>query len=249
MYPNVHFCCVWLCFLVLSVNMYKGNNTSASVLTGSQRNCATQLYKCGSGECVDTSLVCNRITNCADGSDEGEGCVQRNCSSQSAPQCDHHCVSTPNGPVSVQNRCGRCFVPNLSSICINALTSKLLLAGILELSLVYETVIFDQPVAARNVTFVLFPNPSKCNLPPLFLQRCYCATGFQLRTSAMLCMDIDECNAVPHVVCKHGCRNTHGSYVCHCFPGFYMEPDNKSCKTKGAVCLDAVSALRKGCVP
>ncbi|XP_056289033.1 low-density lipoprotein receptor-related protein 1B-like [Pseudoliparis swirei] len=126
----------------------------------SQRNCATQLYKCGSGECVDTSLVCNRITNCADGSDEGEGCVQRNCSSQSAPQCDHHCVSTPNGP------------------------------------------------------------------------RCYCATGFQLRTSAMLCMDIDECNAVPHVVCKHGCRNTHGSYVCHCFPGFYMEPDNKSCKTK-----------------
>ncbi|TNN86282.1 Low-density lipoprotein receptor-related protein 2 [Liparis tanakae] len=65
----------------------------------SQRSCATQLYRCGSGECVDTSLVCNGLTNCADGSDEGEGCVQRNCSSQSAPQCDHHCVSTPNGPL------------------------------------------------------------------------------------------------------------------------------------------------------
>uniref|UniRef100_A0A8P4G0N3 EGF-like domain-containing protein n=1 Tax=Dicentrarchus labrax TaxID=13489 RepID=A0A8P4G0N3_DICLA len=63
-----------------------------------QRKCPSHLYQCGSGECVDPLLVCNRFTNCADSSDEGVGCVQQNCSSQSAPQCDHHCVSTPNGP-------------------------------------------------------------------------------------------------------------------------------------------------------
>ncbi|XP_044029701.1 low-density lipoprotein receptor-related protein 2-like isoform X2 [Siniperca chuatsi] len=64
----------------------------------SQRKCPSHLYRCGSGECVDHRLVCNRFTNCADSSDEGVGCAQHNCSSPSAPQCDHDCVSTPNGP-------------------------------------------------------------------------------------------------------------------------------------------------------
>ncbi|XP_040013370.1 low-density lipoprotein receptor-related protein 2-like isoform X2 [Xiphias gladius] len=64
----------------------------------SQRKCPSHLYQCGSGECMDPGLVCNSFTNCADSSDEGVGCAQRNCSSPSAPRCDHHCVSTPNGP-------------------------------------------------------------------------------------------------------------------------------------------------------
>uniref|UniRef100_A0A3Q3RTA1 EGF-like domain-containing protein n=1 Tax=Mastacembelus armatus TaxID=205130 RepID=A0A3Q3RTA1_9TELE len=63
-----------------------------------QRKCPTHLYQCGSGECVDPTLVCNGFTNCADSSDEGEGCTKSNCSSWSGPQCDHHCVSTPDGP-------------------------------------------------------------------------------------------------------------------------------------------------------
>ncbi|XP_059214408.1 low-density lipoprotein receptor-related protein 2 isoform X2 [Centropristis striata] len=126
----------------------------------SQRKCPSHLYQCGSGECVDPKLLCNGFTNCADSSDEGAGCAQWNCSSSSAPRCDHHCVSTPNGP------------------------------------------------------------------------SCYCAAGFRLQSSAVSCVDIDECNEEPHAVCKHTCLNTRGSYVCHCLPGFYLEPDNKSCKTK-----------------
>ncbi|KAI3362051.1 hypothetical protein L3Q82_012395, partial [Scortum barcoo] len=126
----------------------------------SQKKCPPHFYQCGSGECLDPRLVCNGFTNCADSSDEGIGCAQRNCSSPFAPQCDHHCVSTPNGPT------------------------------------------------------------------------CYCAAGFKLHTSAMSCVDLDECNATPHAICKHTCLNTRGSYTCHCHPGFYLEPDNKSCKTK-----------------
>ncbi|XP_040914320.1 low-density lipoprotein receptor-related protein 2-like [Toxotes jaculatrix] len=125
-----------------------------------QRKCPSHLYQCGSGECVDPGLVCNSFTNCADSSDEGMGCAKRNCSSSSAPQCDHHCVSTPKGP------------------------------------------------------------------------RCYCAVGFRLQSSAVSCVDVDECNALPQAVCRHKCLNTRGSYVCHCHPGFFLEPDNKSCKTK-----------------
>ncbi|XP_006795713.2 low-density lipoprotein receptor-related protein 2-like [Neolamprologus brichardi] len=64
----------------------------------SQKICPSHLYQCGSGECVDTNLVCNGVTNCADGSDEGVNCVLRSCSSPSAPLCEHSCVSTPYGP-------------------------------------------------------------------------------------------------------------------------------------------------------
>ncbi|XP_069563183.1 low-density lipoprotein receptor-like [Brachyistius frenatus] len=62
--------------------------------------------------------------------------------------------------------------------------------------------------------------------------RCFCAAGFRLQSSAVSCVDIDECNLVPNSVCKHICLNNHGSYSCLCHPGFYLEPDNKSCKTK-----------------
>lgn len=71
--------------------------------TGSLRICPFHLYQCGSKECLEPKQVCNGFTNCADGSDEGVGCAQRNCSSPSAPLCDHSCVSTPNGPVSGEN--------------------------------------------------------------------------------------------------------------------------------------------------
>ncbi|AWP15061.1 putative low-density lipoprotein receptor-related protein 2-like [Scophthalmus maximus] len=58
-----------------------------------------------------------------------------------------------------------------------------------------------------------------------------CGSGFRLQSSAASCADIDECTATPYAVCKHTCLNNRGSYVCHCHPGFYQEPD-KSCKTK-----------------
>lgn len=70
-----------------------------------------------------------------------------------------------------------------------------------------------------------------------FLQRCYCAAGFRLHSSALSCVDIDECNEMPHAVCKHTCLNTPGSYICHCYPDFYLAPDKKSCKTKGNVSI------------
>lgn len=72
------------------------------LFTGGLRRCPSHLYQCGSGECVDPRLLCNGFINCIDGSDEGPGCAQHNCSSQSAPQCDQHCVSAPEGPVSTQ---------------------------------------------------------------------------------------------------------------------------------------------------
>lgn len=85
--------------------------------------------------------------------------------------------------------------------------------------------------------------PACLEISPIFffLQSCYCAAGFRLQSSAASCVDIDECNAMPHAVCKHTCLNTRGSYVCHCRPDFYLEPDNTSCKTRGTVGLHCLS--------
>ncbi|XP_056591842.1 low-density lipoprotein receptor-related protein 1B isoform X1 [Triplophysa dalaica] len=65
-----------------------------------QVKCPTHLFRCGIGECVQPDLVCNRVPNCVDGSDEGLGCMKNNCSSISL-SCQHYCISTPHGA-----RCG-----------------------------------------------------------------------------------------------------------------------------------------------
>ncbi|XP_070554791.1 sushi, von Willebrand factor type A, EGF and pentraxin domain-containing protein 1-like [Ptychodera flava] len=43
------------------------------------------------------------------------------------------------------------------------------------------------------------------------------------------CHDIDECASGEHE-CQHVCRNSLGSYVCECHPGFVLDDDGKHCK-------------------
>ncbi|XP_052380838.1 low-density lipoprotein receptor-related protein 2-like isoform X37 [Oncorhynchus keta] len=106
-----------------------------------QLKCSNQLYQCGSGECVDHSLLCDHIINCPDGSDEGHGCSTNNCSSPGTPQCDQHCVSTPYGPRCIcaagfrlqanglscvdVDECNEVLPPVCSHICLNTRSSFL----------------------------------------------------------------------------------------------------------------------------
>lgn len=43
--------------------------------------------------------------------------------------------------------------------------------------------------------------------------------------------DLDECQSLGKH-CQHYCRNTPGSYVCECYDGFQMKPDQISCKCR-----------------
>uniref|UniRef100_A0A671M3I7 Very low-density lipoprotein receptor-like n=1 Tax=Sinocyclocheilus anshuiensis TaxID=1608454 RepID=A0A671M3I7_9TELE len=58
-------------------------------------SCPPHLFQCGSLECVDTSQLCNGVTNCLYGSDEGGTCQTDKCSEQS--KCAQDCHSTPTG--------------------------------------------------------------------------------------------------------------------------------------------------------
>ncbi|KAL7847835.1 hypothetical protein AOLI_G00225530 [Acnodon oligacanthus] len=59
--------------------------------------CPTHLFQCVNEGCLNPELVCDGVTHCQDGSDEGLECLINNCSSSRRPQCEHYCISTPQG--------------------------------------------------------------------------------------------------------------------------------------------------------
>ena len=65
---------------------------------GDTAACPPNQFQCGSQECLELEQVCNEITNCADGSDEGGACLTR-CAQQDFARCSHMCHSTPQGTV------------------------------------------------------------------------------------------------------------------------------------------------------
>lgn len=68
------------------------------MFTGPAVTCAPHQFQCGSQECLDPNLVCNGMTNCADGSDEGGSC-HTDCAEENIMHCSQGCYNTPQGPV------------------------------------------------------------------------------------------------------------------------------------------------------
>ena len=60
--------------------------------------CLPHQFQCGSRECLEPSQLCNGMTNCADGSDEGGSC-QINCAEKDEKRCSQRCYNTPQGTV------------------------------------------------------------------------------------------------------------------------------------------------------
>ncbi|XP_072288518.1 vitellogenin receptor Yl [Eucyclogobius newberryi] len=62
--------------------------------------------------------------------------------------------------------------------------------------------------------------------------RCGCSEGYELLEDAVTCGDLDECDAGTSM-CRHICRNSHGSFTCDCHPGYVLEADGRRCKITG----------------
>lgn len=73
-------------------------NSCVCVYSGGVVTCLPHQFQCGSQECLDPALMCNGITNCADGSDEGGSC-QIKCAGPENTRCSQSCYSTPQGTV------------------------------------------------------------------------------------------------------------------------------------------------------
>lgn len=56
--------------------------------------CATGQFTCTNGQCIDYHLVCNKVSDCTDDSDEPLHCNVDECAKVEIHQCGHKCVDT-----------------------------------------------------------------------------------------------------------------------------------------------------------
>ena len=73
----------------------------------SRKPCRPGRFPCSSGECIDFNEVCNGVSQCSDGSDEGRRC-DSSCLENNG-DCHQLCRSTPYGPTC---ECHRGYVMN-----------------------------------------------------------------------------------------------------------------------------------------
>lgn len=65
-------------------------------------------------------------------------------------------------------------------------------------------------------------------------------------------LDIDECYENPKICLNGNCRNTPGSYICECQPGYTVSPDGtfctdiNECEKKPGLCRNGKCANTEG---
>lgn len=67
------------------------------VLDKNVTTCGTDQFKCSNGQCIDAKLVCNKVSDCSDDSDEPLHCNVDECAKVEIHQCGHKCIDTPTG--------------------------------------------------------------------------------------------------------------------------------------------------------
>ena len=65
--------------------------------TDKTSTCPSNKFKCKNGQCIDYQLVCNKVADCSDESDEPAHCNVDECSKVESNQCGHKCIDTPTG--------------------------------------------------------------------------------------------------------------------------------------------------------
>uniref|UniRef100_A0A8C0W6M1 Fibrillin-3 n=1 Tax=Castor canadensis TaxID=51338 RepID=A0A8C0W6M1_CASCN len=88
--------------------------------------------------------------------------------------------------------------------------------------------------------------------------RCHCQAGYTLDSTAISCIDVDECSQNPKP-CSFLCKNTEGSFLCACPRGYLLEEDGKICKDLDEcssrqhncqfICLNTIGAFTCRCPP
>lgn len=83
-------------FYIICDISYKTGDHSDEVGCQKKENstCATGQFTCTNGQCIDYQLVCNKVPDCRDESDEPLHCNVDECAKVEIHQCGHKCVDT-----------------------------------------------------------------------------------------------------------------------------------------------------------
>lgn len=73
-----HSCCIYNC----------------CVISGPEKKCEAGEFQCNNGNCIPMKLVCNKVSECSDDSDEPLHCNVDECAKVELHQCGHKCINT-----------------------------------------------------------------------------------------------------------------------------------------------------------
>ena len=83
-------CCTAYSLIKNTISLHFTEKDNATCLN-------TDQFKCNNGQCIDYQLVCNKVPDCSDESDEPLHCNVDECAKIEIHQCGHKCVNTLTG--------------------------------------------------------------------------------------------------------------------------------------------------------
>ncbi|XP_043483348.1 low-density lipoprotein receptor-related protein 4 isoform X2 [Leptopilina heterotoma] len=178
------------------------------------KECSQEEFTCSTGSCVPRLWVCDGVPDCINGEDE-QGC---------AVTCDatqYLCKNSQPGNDS------HYVFHHYHRDCISV---KHVCDGVPDCPERDDEMNCPQK---RNCT-TEDKCSQKCILTVDNKKACACEPGFILGANNLTCYDINECEFEKDPVCSQVCKNTIGSFVCSCLPGYVLRPDLRTCKALGA---------------
>ncbi|XP_002024364.2 putative vitellogenin receptor [Drosophila persimilis] len=206
------------------------------------RNCSASEYMCQRDRsCIPIEFQCDGKSDCADSSDELDGCKESQASCKGHLCPNGRCLQRKQwlcdgvddcGDGSDEHGCVDLCQPEMGKFMCRNKEHCLELAKVCDGhsdcsdgSDEYETCNSKPDCSAKSC-----PAGATCHMMPTDGAQCYCPAGFRLAKFQNKCEDIDECQERESELCSQSCENTSGGYRCSCDPGYLLAKDNRTCR-------------------
>lgn len=218
------------------------DNEDESNCTMSSNVCLDDQFACLSRQCIDIQFFCDGNKECADGTDEYEGCnpsimILPKCDQQSEFECDNRKCIPKEDMCNLNDDCGdnsdedpiRCInstqfcSPKNFHRCNNGVCVplRLLCNGQNDCGDLSDEELCNVNECNQGLCAHI------CTDKPVGYE-CTCYKGYRVSSKDRhLCEDIDDCVNRP---CSQICTNTPGHYHCSCVEGYELK-DRHVCKS------------------